>query len=369
MAITYNSQEAKAEKKPQVYQGFTYDTETDGGCIDKFTTANSLIMDVSNDIEALGEKYNALQAKYDKFTDFNEQMNSNKRSLRTSVDNIRKGFEEITNNLNSQVAALQKQDAGLITDLEAIDKLISIQQENKDAIKDSRTKTDSGTGSSDTSKNDTSKKSDDEISQVADDVIKGKYGTGDERKEALKKLGYDPDEVQKKVNEKLKGGGSSDSSQTPSTETPQPSSGDNSSRPNESKDTSGEAGYVGSEADTHQGTGQGPTLNSHNGTVDGPSGKETYYNLDMSKIVKESQPGGWIYNQAKANGNEANLSGNIWTRDDGCKMMGDYIMVAADLNVHPRGSLVQTSLGIGVVVDTGDFAKTNHNQIDIATTW
>ena len=113
----------------------------------------------------------------------------------------------------------------------------------------------------------------------------------------------------------------------------------------------------------------GRTLNSYDGTVDGPSGKETYYNLSMKKIAKESQPGGWIYNEAFQNGFADNLSSNVWVRDDGVKMMGNYVMVAANLSVHPRGSLVATSLGIGVVVDTGKFAISNPNQIDIATTW
>ena len=220
MAITFNSQEAKAEKKPQVYQGFTYDTETNGGCLDKFTTANSLILDVSNDIEALGEKYNTLQAKYDKFTDFNEQMNTNKNSLRNSVDLIKKGFEEITNNLNSQVTALQSQDASLMTDLEAINKLLTTQKENGDAINNSRAKTDNGNSSTDT------KKSDEDLSKVIDDVINGKYGSGDERKEALRKAGYDPDQVQKGVNEKLKGGSGSEPTPNPSEGQPSGGSGE-----------------------------------------------------------------------------------------------------------------------------------------------
>lgn len=41
------------------------------------------------------------------------------------------------------------------------------------------------------------------LTQVAKDVIKGKYGTGEARKKALTKEGYDPDKVQKKVNELL----------------------------------------------------------------------------------------------------------------------------------------------------------------------
>lgn len=83
--------------------------------------------------------------------------------------------------------------------------------------------------------------------------------------------------------------------------------------------------------------------------------KETYYNLPMKKVVSNAQNRG--------------IEGNYWERDDGAKMLGDYIMVAADQSIHPYGSLVETSLGTGVVVDTGTFIKTNPQQIDIATTW
>ena len=44
-------------------------------------------------------------------------------------------------------------------------------------------------------------------------------------------------------------------------------------------------------------------------------------------------------------------------------------MVAARLGKRPRGSKVQTSLGTGIVCDTGGFAANNPTQIDIATLW
>lgn len=101
--------------------------------------------------------------------------------------------------------------------------------------------------------------------------------------------------------------------------------------------------------------GISPVLNSYKGTVQGPSGKETYYNLNMNRIVQNMKNMG--------------VQGEYWVREDGAKMLGNYILVAANLNLHPRGSLVQTSMGIGLVADTGDFAKSNPTQIDIATTW
>lgn len=83
--------------------------------------------------------------------------------------------------------------------------------------------------------------------------------------------------------------------------------------------------------------------------------KETYYNLDMSTVVEIAHSQG--------------IEGEYWIRDDGCKMLGDYIMIAANRDVHPQGSIVATSLGLGIVVDTGTFAYSNPTQVDIAVNW
>ena len=99
----------------------------------------------------------------------------------------------------------------------------------------------------------------------------------------------------------------------------------------------------------------GPVLSRSKGSVYGPSGKETYYNLNMSGCVSNMNRRGYYY--------------EVWVRNDGCKMFGDYIMCAANLGVHPFGSLVECSLGTCIVVDTGGFAAGNPNQLDIAVTW
>ena len=101
-------------------------------------------------------------------------------------------------------------------------------------------------------------------------------------------------------------------------------------------------------------TGDGK-LTASKGVNYGPSGKETYYNLNMNGVVDIMQNMG--YNE------------QYWVREDGVKMYGEYVMVAADLNTHPRGSLVESSLGTAIVVDTGGFAASNPNQLDIATSW
>lgn len=100
----------------------------------------------------------------------------------------------------------------------------------------------------------------------------------------------------------------------------------------------------------------GDRLTKSGGVYYGPSGKETYYNLNMNGVVSNAQNMG--------------IEGEYWVREDGCKMYGDYIICAADLNVHPRGSLVESSLGTCIVLDTGGFATNGSGvALDIAVDW
>ena len=102
----------------------------------------------------------------------------------------------------------------------------------------------------------------------------------------------------------------------------------------------------------------GSKLTKSKGTIQGPSGKETYYNLNMSGVVSIMRRKGF---------SEAEYPYNV--RAEGVKCLGPYVMVAAHLGNRPRGSKVQTSLGTGLVCDTGGFAAGNPSQIDIATSW
>lgn len=79
---------------------------------------------------------------------------------------------------------------------------------------------------------------------------------------------------------------------------------------------------------------------------------ETYYNLDMSGVVD------WMH--------DLGYQGDYWVRDDGVKMFGDYVMVAAEYDQYPKGSVVETSLGTGLVCDTGGGG---YDWFDIATAW
>lgn len=74
-------------------------------------------------------------------------------------------------------------------------------------------------------------------------------------------------------------------------------------------------------------------VNYYNGVM------ETYYNLPMEGVVD------WMHSLG--------YGGDYWIRSDGVKMLGDYVMVAADYGWMPKGSIVETSLGTGIVCDTG----------------
>ena len=105
-----------------------------------------------------------------------------------------------------------------------------------------------------------------------------------------------------------------------------------------------------------KGTWDGITLDANLGKIYGPNGYETYYNLNMKNIVKELDRMG--------------IEGSYWVRDDGVKMYGEYVMIAADLSKYPKGTLLETSVGIGIVCDTGEFVTNGSGvSIDVAVTW
>lgn len=81
--------------------------------------------------------------------------------------------------------------------------------------------------------------------------------------------------------------------------------------------------------------------------------QETFYNLPMQKVVERSD---------RAMG----LKDMYWVRDDGCKMYGQWVIVAAHPSVT-RYSLVETSRGTGIVLDTHTAGDVN--LYDLAVAW
>lgn len=95
-------------------------------------------------------------------------------------------------------------------------------------------------------------------------------------------------------------------------------------------------------------------LTSELGRVQGPQNEESWYNLPMHNVVNNMRNLG--YNE---------IDYPYYIREDGVKMLGDFIMVAADLDKYSRGTVVQTSLGQGLICD-----KCEHGQeFDIAVDW
>ena len=102
----------------------------------------------------------------------------------------------------------------------------------------------------------------------------------------------------------------------------------------------------------------GPKLTAEMGVNYGPSGKETYYNLPMGGCIQIMRDLGYSAEEYP-----------YWIREDGAKMLGDYVMCAAELGSRPKGTILETSLGKAIVVDTGYFAYSNPTQVDICTIW
>ncbi len=184
-------------------------------------------------------------------------------------------------------------------------------------------------------------------------VIRGEYGNGEERRAAL---GDRYDEVQTRVTEIMHEntrGTTGGNKNNPVTAVE--SSRERSANPAPPQASGNSSGSYAPNVTNPKYTGD--VLNRSNGRIEGPSGQETYYNLPMGGVINLCEDLG------------IDLPGEYWVRDDGVKMIGDYVMVAANLDVHPRGSIVDCSLGKAIVVDTGGFAKNNPNQLDIAVNW
>lgn len=85
----------------------------------------------------------------------------------------------------------------------------------------------------------------------------------------------------------------------------------------------------------------------------GVTHRETYYDLNMSRVMKNCGAGG-----------------QYSVRADGVKVdPAGYVIIAANLNNYPRCSVVETSVGLGKVYDTGGFASVHPHGFDIATDW
>lgn len=84
----------------------------------------------------------------------------------------------------------------------------------------------------------------------------------------------------------------------------------------------------------------------------GVAHRETYYDLPMNVVMRAC--GG----------------GDYTIRSDGAKIDRDgYILVAAHYGRYPRCSVIETSMGLGKVYDTGGFVARYPDGFDLATDW
>lgn len=85
----------------------------------------------------------------------------------------------------------------------------------------------------------------------------------------------------------------------------------------------------------------------------GVSHRETYYDLNMSVVMQSCGQGG-----------------RYFVRPDGAKVDAQgYVIIAANYSNYPKCSVVETSLGLGKVYDTGGFAFRHPHGFDFATDW
>jgi TolA-binding protein len=91
-------------------------------------------------------------------------------------------------------------------------------------------------------------------------------------------------------------------------------------------------------------TWTGSILTKEIGGNMGPAGRETYYNLPMQGCINKMRELGYSEEEYP-----------YWVRDDGAKMLGRYVMIAANWKIRPLGTVIETSLGWSIVVDTGEF--------------
>lgn len=90
------------------------------------------------------------------------------------------------------------------------------------------------------------------------------------------------------------------------------------------------------------------------GTINYAGHVETWYNLKMNKVVERAD-------------NFYGLSDVYEIREDGVKTYNGFVIVAADKSV-PYGTVVETSRGIGLVLDYHTI-KNGENTFDLATSW
>lgn len=101
-----------------------------------------------------------------------------------------------------------------------------------------------------------------------------------------------------------------------------------------------------------------PHLTRSGGKFDGPSGLEKWYNLPMGRCITNMRNMGYSVEEYP-----------YWIREDGAKMLGEYVMCASNNNYRPKGTIIETSLGMALVVDSCEAAASDPSLLDMCVDW
>ncbi|MCR5483933.1 MAG: hypothetical protein K6E99_05970 [Bacilli bacterium] len=256
----YDKTESNLEKSPKTFNDFTYDNEENGGVLNKFSEIGDKIKSIKTDISNLNTEYGNIIKKYEAFSNFETAMNSIVNTMSTRIDNINTCYNNILSTAQQAVKDHVASDKTLIDDLDSINALLAgktgleaglnntgnnaplsnkaisdlefknshggVSQEEWNRMSDSQKQEilkeqAAQEGGKITDQNETAVEDkysmSSDLDKVADEIIQGKYGNGEDRYAELEKQGYNLrdkyDEngnliergVQDIVNEKMNG--------------------------------------------------------------------------------------------------------------------------------------------------------------------
>ena len=232
--IYFDESEANLVKEAKSFSDMQYDDESASGAYGKLEEIQKKVGEITQVVESLEQGYNTLKEKYDTFTSFDEVMDKNTRLFKTVILNIEDKYQKLDKAIHDQVDEQVKLDTEHNEEIEELTQALNNEEaegEGGDTPAGGGATTDPAAGGETAPTGGDTPTSGSSAADIADEVIQGKWGTGDARKAALEAAGYDPAEIQKIVNQKINGtytgdtpsgggGSSTPATETPTTETP-----------------------------------------------------------------------------------------------------------------------------------------------------
>ena len=244
--IYFDESEANLVKEAKSFSDMQYDDEAANGAYGKLEEIQKKVGEITQVVESLEQGYNTLKEKYDTFTGFNDSIDRNTRLFKSVILNIEDKYQKLDKAIHEEVDEQVKLDTEHNEEIEELTQALN----NEEAEGEGGDTPAGGSGEPTPTEGDTPAKDPEKnkpettdpaaggdtptgksAADIADEVIQGKWGTGDARKAALEAAGYDPAEIQKIVNQKINGtytgdtpsgggGSSTPATETPTTETP-----------------------------------------------------------------------------------------------------------------------------------------------------